>query len=319
MQHVALIGAGPMAEAYHAVLTHLGVAVTVFGRGDQSAQRFASRVGVAPGTGPLAPQLDRQAARFDAAIVAVGVNELPEATLALLDRDIAKILVEKPGAPTPAQMVEIAARDTGERVRIAYNRRFLRSTGLAREIIAGDGGITSFSFEFTEVLNRVAAANHRASVLQHWVIANSSHVIDMAFDLAGAAPDLSDVAVLGAVARGNLAWHPPGSRFAVCGTVGDAIFTGQADWESGGGWAVELCTRDHRLRLRPLEALSLQRTGAFVIEPVTVPAEPDGLKPGLPGMVRAFLAAGDCRTLPTAKQQLQRMRLYEQIVSHPTE
>lgn len=304
MSGTVLVGAGSMAVAYARVLATLGVSFQCLGRGSESAQRFQSETGVMPTTGTLDDQLKVTDVTGKMAIVAVDMNQLSGVCHTLLDAGIGGVLVEKPGGLDLAEMQSLAERDVNQRIRVAYNRRFLKSTQRALEIIAADGGAQSVHFEFTEMPDRLESSGvHPPEVLANLPYANSSHVFDLAFHLVDADADLGDVTVQGAVRQGAIGWHPDGSRFASCGTVSDrALYTCFADWRSGGNWNVEVTTQHRRLRMRPLETLTEQLRETFAVIPVVVDSEPSGLKPGLTGMVAHFLNEGGAG-LPSMRDQ----------------
>jgi predicted dehydrogenase len=288
---VLLVGAGPMAQAYARVLTDLGVTPTVVGRGEGSADRFAAEVGLRPETGGLDAWLARGQRPARRAVVAVTVGELHATTAALLDGGVERILVEKPAAldvDALAQLEDAAGR-AGAEVSVAYNRRFLASTQEARRLIAEDGGVRSFTFDFTEIADRVGATSHPDHVKQAWLLANSTHVIDLAFHLGGAPSELHPLQA------GSLPWHRAGARFSGAGsTASGALFSYLADWEAPGRWGVEVRTDHHRLQLRPLEQLWVQRHGSFEAEQVTLDDDLDRrFKPGLHRQVTAFLDPSD--------------------------
>ena len=303
---ILIVGAGAMAMAYAKVLTHMGGVFRCAGRGIESAARFEAETGVAAGTGPLAEQLSGQDLSRTLAIVAVDVVQLSSVCSQLLDAGCARILVEKPGALDLAGMRTLATQDPDRRIRVAYNRRFLKSAQRAAEIIRQDGGAQTLHFEFTELPDRVERLGvHPPEVLANFGFANASHVFDLAFHLAGAGPDLSDVTLSSALQRGSLSWHDEGSRMVGCGSVGaETLFTCSADWRSGGGWAVEVTTARRRLRMRPLEQLTEQMRETFVVEPVALDTDPDCLKPGLTDMMENMLDRTEliCRTWPSSSR-----------------
>lgn len=315
--NVTLIGAGSMAVAYAKALQSLDVPFRCCGRGAASAEAFEAATGVPAGTGPLAEQIAAAPVTGEHVIVAVDLLELAPVCRLLLPQAPAKILVEKPGALRPAEMTALAGTDPDGRIRVAYNRRFLSSALRARELVAVDGGVQSLQFEFTELSGRIGALGvHPPEVLAAWPYANSSHVFDLAFVLAGAATDLSDVTIAAALQRGALDWHRPGARFAATGTIGaETLFTCAADWQSGGGWGVELTTARRRLRLRPLERLTEQLRDSFDVREVELPAEAPGLKPGLRGMLADLLETGGAG-LPTMAEQAARMTRLAEIIGH---
>ncbi len=312
---IILIGAGPMAIAYAKALQHMGHSFQCLGRGSESAARFLRETGVAAGTGPLEQQLQSVEIHGAMVIVAVSINQLAPVCQMLLQKEPRGVLVEKPGGVDLRQMAELAAQDMGGRIRVAYNRRFFKSTQAARQIIADDGGAQSVHFEFTELPDRLAALGvHPPEVLANLPYANSSHVFDMAFFLGQANGDLSDVSIAGAERQGGLVWHPDGARFASCGTIGErALYSCMADWQSGGNWSVEITTSKRRLRLKPLETLTEQLRETFAVQPIALPEEPKDIKPGLHDMLVDFMENGGAQ-LPTMRQQVARMGVFAKML-----
>ena len=313
---IVLIGAGNMAIAYAKVLQNLGLSFRCCGRGKASAANFQANTGIPAGTGDLSDQLKSSGIDGALAIVAVDISQLSGVCTLLLSAGARSILVEKPGGINLKDMKRMAEADDQNRIRVAYNRRFLKSAQKALEIIEMDGGVQTVHFEFTELPDRIEALGvHPAEVLANLEFANSSHVFDLAFYLGQAAEDLNDVLVSGATKQGQISWHPQGSRYAACGTISDrSLFTCFADWRSGGNWSVEVSTNARRLRLRPLETLTEQRRESFEVSSIQLEAEPDGLKPGLHDMVANFVFE-EGRLLPTMRQQAERMTVFSRVVA----
>jgi predicted dehydrogenase len=297
---VLLVGAGPMALAYATVLLALDAPFRVIGRGPASCRSFEDVSGV-PATGGGVEQIGADDAP-SRAIVAVSASELVAATTHLLAIGVGDILVEKPAALYRAGLESVAACASGARaqVHVAYNRRYYASVHRARQLIDDDGGVTSFSFEFTEWPDRVVASGQPADVLAAWFLANSTHVVDLAFHLGGWPADLAAF-----VGGDRLAWHQGPTVFAGSGTTnGGALFSYASNWQSPGRWGVELLTRRRRLVLRPLEQLQEQRLGELELRPVDIDDERDRLfKPGLFEETSAFLGSA-ASLLPTIEDQL---------------
>ena len=286
-----------MARAYLEVLTAMGITPTVVGRSAARADALARKTGTPVAGGGIATWLDGAPGVPERAIVAVSVNSLAPVTMSLLAAGVHSILVEKPAALTLNELDQLTAEAErqGAGVYVAYNRRFLHSVRTARQLIADDGGVTSMTFEFTELAQRVGASSHPAEVKCAWLLANSSHVIDLAFHLGG------EVEQIVALRAGELEWHPSGSRFAGVGRTTDgALFSYRADWESPGRWGVQIHTRNHMLRMQPLERLTLQKHGSFETRDVDLPSDdPDhSFKPGLYRQVEAFLQDAGASALP---------------------
>ncbi len=249
------------------------------------------------------------------AIVTVGVEELSSTCVLLLQSGVRRILLEKPGGNGAGEIraVAEAAESAGAEVFLAYNRRFYASSRRAREIVAEDGGLTSFTFEFTEWSRDIEKLDLSSALKQNWFLANSSHVCDLAFFLGGAPVRFS------AESGGALPWHPAGAVFAGAGvTEKGALFSYHANWDSAGRWGVELSTRARRLILRPMEKLAETRRGTVSVQDVPLNDDLDlRFKPGLYRQVQAFLANDHTDLLPVADQLRMIQTVYARICPNP--
>jgi predicted dehydrogenase len=310
MKMVYLIGAGPMAEAYAKVLVALEVKFIVIGRGSASAERFKQNTGI-----EVELQMPSSFSDNDYCIVAVGVESLAVVSKQLIHRGAKHILVEKPGALNLNEM--LALKELSDQfnalISIAYNRRFYSSIEKAKSIIALDGGVRSFYFEFTEWSHVIRPLIKAPGVKEAWLLANSSHVIDLAFYLAASSPKK-----ISAYASGFLDWHNGPSKFAGSGiTESGASFSYLADWEAPGRWGIEILTTQHRLIFRPLEQLHIQKLGSVLIEKVELNDHLDQLyKPGLYSQTKAFLANEKMEDFLTISEQIEKTQsIYLPILS----
>lgn len=313
MKHIWLIGAGGMAQDYIKVLKNLDIEFTVIGRNEENAKKCAEAANCHVVGGGLASYLAANPQPCSHAIVAVGVEKLYETTKQLLEADVKNILVEKPGAMQKKEFQELVelsqAKDA--RVFIAYNRRFYASVLEAQKIIEEDGGITSFNFEFTEWAHDIKDLRKAEGVKEKWFLANSTHVVDLAFYLGGKPKELS------AYTSGNLNWHPSASIFSGAGiSEKNILFSYQANWESAGRWSVEVLTNEHRLIFRPMEKLQIQKRGSIAQEFVEVDYGIDTeYKPGLYRQVQMFLSAS-AQGLCSLKEQSAMVDIYNQMAAY---
>jgi len=141
-----------MATAYAKVLQALDIPFSVVGRDPLSADTFEKEVGVKPDQGGLQEWL-KKGGQADRAIVVVPEGLLGEVSLQLLESDVRSILIEKPGGSTFEDVERIAKISHAKKVDVSvgYNRRFYTSVRKAHQLIADDGGVSSFHFEFTEL------------------------------------------------------------------------------------------------------------------------------------------------------------------------
>lgn len=306
MHSLWLIGAGPMAKDYAKVLSAMGRNFLTIGRGDDSAAAFEADLKTPVRRGGLVRALE-ELPPPDTAIIALDVGQLAEAAASLSRSGCRRILLEKPGALNVASLDVLrgVADKQHTEIFIGYNRRFYASVDKARELASEDGGITSVHFEFTEWAHKIAPLLKEPGVKERWLIANSSHVIDLAFHLCG------KPSAWAGWASGSLEWHPASARFCGAGTTSSgALFSYLADWQAPGRWGVELLTRRHRLLLRPLESLHSVALGSVEATPANLPDDLDTrFKPGLYRQTDAFLRNCTDR-LCTLDEQAENLALY---------
>ena len=311
MTNLALIGAGPMAIAYAAVLKDLNANIRVIGRGEASAATFKEKTGLDVRTGGLADYLASGEDLPDYAIVSTPVDALSPNTKALVAAGIKNVLVEKPAGLTPEETQDLAdfAAANNANVYVAYNRRFYASVAAAKKLIAADGGATSLRMEFSEFAFRIKDVPTAAHIKSQWLYANSTHVLDMGFFLAGYPADIS-----GQQAGGS-DWHPAGSQFVGHGRLENGgLFSYHADWDAAPRWMVEVTTPKRTLMFNPLEKLNERSPEGFAITPIALEDDLDTqFKPGLHAQTAAFLG-GDTTDLATIASHAHHMKNIYKVI-----
>ncbi len=315
MKELIVIGAGYMGQEYAKVLLDQNVDFAVIGRsaaGVENLKREFPKVQCQAG-GIEQVIATQEPPKY--AIVATNVNTLSSITRSLLQWGVRNILVEKPLCFHPHEAEEIMqlARQHSSRVYIAYNRRYYRAVQAAQALIKEDGGLTSVHFEFTEWVNRIDSKKFDPDTLKHWVIANSSHVIDLVFHLAGKPKELTTW-----VTGNEVDWHPSGSIFMGGGFTEQNIPVNYySNWRAPGRWSIQFSTRKHRLHFAPMEQLALQKIDSVKIEPATVDYDLDQrFKPGVYGMVSDFLSAEPSSNLCTLAHTQQMLKVYREMAGY---
>jgi len=309
-----LIGSGKMAQDYIKVLNDLKISTNIIGRGKTSANNFEIKTGHPVIAGGLALYLKKNPAICSHAIVSVGVENLFDATKLLMEYGVKNILVEKPGALIEKEFEELVnlSRSKKANIFIAYNRRFYASVIKAKQIIENDGGITSFNFEFTEWGHVIAPLIKGSGVKEKWFLSNSTHVVDLAFNIGGLPKEISSFT------HGSLDWHPSASLFCGAGiSENGALFNYSANWESAGRWGVEILTKEHKLILRPIEKLKIQKRGTIAenfVEDIDYSLD-DNFKPGLYLQTEKFLN-NDFHNMCSIKEQNKMIKTYNKIANY---
>jgi predicted dehydrogenase len=313
MDEIWLVGAGYMAKEYAKVLIGLKSQFIVIGRGKDTATEFERTMKIPVTAGGIAKYMESNHAPPKCAVVAVDAQFLFVTAGSLLNFGIEAILLEKPGSLTIKDITELQklASEKKARVFVAYNRRFYASVLKAKEVIEEDGGCTSFIFEFTEWSHQVKDSNKSPEEKAKWFIANSTHVVDLAFYLGGPPKTIE------CFSSGGLVWHPSSSIFSGSGiSDSGALFSYSANWEAPGRWGVEVLTRKHRLIFRPLEELQIQNLGSLEAKKMVLDDELDrSYKPGLYKETTSFLN-GNYGNLKPLADQVRDMKLYYKMANY---
>ena len=310
--NIWLIGAGPHAREYAKVLINRGIGFDVVGRGTSSVAAFQAETGHPARAGGLVSALEGHTPP-ETAIVAVSFECLAGAAIQLIESGTKRILLEKPGGLSVQELEAVgksAAKHQAD-VLLAYNRRFYASTIAATRMIAEDGGPTSCNFEFTEWAHTIAPAPLSADTKQAWLLANSSHVIDLAFHICGFPKEWKGWHA------GTLDWHRAASRFCGAGvTDRGVLFSYHANWDAPGRWALEVLTRKRRFIFKPMEQLQVTHLASVKTEPVEIDDQIDKtFKPGWYEETRAFLA-GDDALFCTVAEQLEHAAIYSAMAGY---
>lgn len=302
-----------MAVEYAKVLNNLEVSYLTIGRSMNNALSFKEKTGCEVISGGLSNFLDQKPGIPEYAIVATGVEALAETGMELIQAGVKNILCEKPGGINSMEIDKLSdyAKEKKANVLLAYNRRFYSSVEKALEIIQQDGGVSSFHFEFTEWSHVIEPLVKGKGVKENWFLANSTHVADLAFFLGGKPKEIK------CFTSGSLRWHPSASVFAGAGvSESGALFSYQANWDAPGRWAVEILTKNHRLYLKPLEKLQIQKKGSVQLEFVDIDDRLDiEFKPGLYRQTKEFLA-GNKNKFMNIQGQSAYMNIYNKIANY---
>ncbi|MGV8879145.1 MAG: hypothetical protein ACOH2A_08955 [Sphingobacteriaceae bacterium] len=287
-QKILLIGSGSMAIAYAKVFQNMDLKFTTIGRGKNSAESFENETGLKPILGGIDSYLKNNALTINTfVVVATNTESLMGCLLQLLDAGAENILIEKPGAISIDELLlnEEKIQLPGKKVFIAYNRRFYSSVLEVEKMIEQDNGLESILFEFTEWSHVIEPLKKAPGIKENWFFANSTHVIDLAFYLAGKPAKMSSYSK-----SGSLSWHKK-TNFSGAGiTEKSVLFSYLSNWESAGRWGIELLTNKRRIYLKPLESISVQLKGSVKINDYPFDDSLDKLfKPGIYRQVDAFL------------------------------
>jgi predicted dehydrogenase len=307
--NVLLVGTGAMAQEYAKVLSALTISFEAIGRGEENCKKFEEAF---PNTkvyrGGLIENIDKLK-KFTHAIIATNVVSLAQNLEELLTAGLTNILIEKPGFLNPSEAEKLSKYKNYNQVFVAYNRRFLASTQQAKKYIEEDGGVLSFNFEFTEwghVIEKLEGPIEEKNFL---FLANSTHVVDLAFHLGGHPMNMS------AYKTASTSWHPTGAIFSGAGiTEKNALFNYQANWLSAGRWAVEVITPKRRFIFKPLEKLQIQVKGSVAVafdETIDYSLD-EQYKPGLYLQTKYFLE-NNTNELCSFKEQLATLNYYKQM------
>jgi predicted dehydrogenase len=307
---ILLVGVGPIGQAYARVLKAMGRDFEAVSRTRESAENFQAQFACPAQSGGVDAHLATNQEKYLMCIVAVPAPQLAGAVEAAIRNRIRRILVEKPAALSLRDLgkMQELARAHGAEVYVAYNRRFYASVLKLIELATEDGGISSLTFDFTEWMDRIRWEHKSDDLKLNWLIANSSHVIDLAFYMCGHPAKIS---CYQADATRSPDVSPP--RFSGAGvTERGVLFSYHANWNAPGRWAVECNSRNFKFFLSPLEELGVVRRNTVQRVKIEVDAALDEeFKPGFYRQVDVFVNGGS--GLMSLDEQVKRFGVYELI------
>ena len=313
MKTLWLIGAGSMAQDYIKVLENLAIHYITIGRGETSAKSARDLSSQEVITGGIEKFLDTKPVCATYAIIATPVQDLAHCAELLIEYGVKHILIEKPAGVDKKEITQLSQKATSANTDLilAYNRRFYAATLKAEEMIKEDGGVTSTHFEFTEWSHVIETLDKPEAIFQKWFLGNSTHVVDLAFYLAGTPKELS------AYTKGGVSWHDAASIFVGAGTTTKgALFSYHANWEAPGRWQVEVLTKKHRYVFKPMEELKIIKIGSVKEEMVEIDYSLDKeYKPGLYKQTEAFLN-NDFSKHCTIAEQLEKIQYYYTMANY---
>lgn len=307
-----LVGTGKMAEAYVEVLRSLDVDVTVIGRSVENTERFGEKYPVKCISGGVEKALITEECTPHQAIIAVDVLSLPHVCEAMILAGVKQILLEKPGAldtSTIIRLHEMADR-AGCKVFIGYNRRFYSSVERLAQLAKAEGGIHTCHLELNEWGHVIGPLEIEDEVKSKWFVANTAHVVDLAFSLIGFPVELH------CHTQGDLSWHPTSAMAGSGVTESGTVFSYHGNWDSAGRWGAEFTTQFNRYKLSPLETLQVQAKGQLDWKNVTLDNSVDcEFKPGLKRQVEHFIHAIDGVLCPI-HQQVELMPIFNRMAGY---
>lgn len=311
-KNVIIIGTGPMAVAHAKAVQQLEVNISVIGRGKESANKFELETGITPVQGGLETYLqNNDLSEDDFVIIAVGTEMLMHILLLLVKQKFNRILIEKPAAISIEELLahQSDLKPIQKRVFVAYNRRTYASVIEAKRLIDEDGGLESMHFEFTEWSHKIEPLKKAKGVKENWFFANSTHVVDLAFYIAGLPKEWMAYSK-----KGTISWHEKTNYSGAGITEKGVIFSYLSNWESAGRWGIELLTSNRRIYLKPLEGVQIQDRGTIQINPHTIDDSIDlKYKPGILLQAKQFIFGTPCA--PTLEEQFEvSSKVYQKIL-----
>lgn len=312
--YIWLIGCGYMGRAYAEVLKAKNLPFKVIGNSEKSASIFEKEMSLEVIRGSIANALTHLPAP-KIAIIATNIPTLSNIAIDLIKSGVKRILIEKPGFLNFNEFEQLLKYQKKFQVEISigYNRRFFSSTLKLLELINSEGGIKSLKFEFTELTHIIKDLSFPKEVKQSWLVANSSHVIDLAFYLIG----LPKKDNWKAYFSGNLPWHPSSCRFHGAGiSINNIPFSYYADWECPGRWSLDVMTIKNRYILKPMEKLQKYKLGSTILENVFIDDSLDiKYKPGIYRQCSNFIE-NNLSFFPSLKDQGESMKVYYAIAGY---
>ncbi|MBN8444752.1 MAG: Gfo/Idh/MocA family oxidoreductase [Gammaproteobacteria bacterium] len=309
-----IVGAGNMGLEYAKVLTAQKIKFGIICRDHNKENYIRTTYGYEISSGGLSNYILANSVNIpSSAIVCVPVDQLFDVTKELLVWGVKNVLIEKPGSLYKHELEQLArlAHDTGSDVRIGYNRRFYASVLELKKILKQEK-LVAVNFEISEWEHVVAIDPSSDITKQRWFLANTSHVVDLVFHLAGLPESIN------CYSSGCLDWHNSASRFTGAGRFsGNVLFSYSGYWDCPGRWSVEFLTNSKKYIFRPLEKLQIQEKASVAISEVLgIDYSLDiDFKPGLYMQTKSFVSR-QFEELCSLSEQIECFSYYERIANY---
>ena len=281
---IVIIGSGSMANQYCFALSKMGISdVELIGRSQKSLELICKKFNFKPINQNYKDAI-KLLSKKDLVIIATPIPDLIPAAKLAIKYDQKNILIEKPGSLYATQLLNLDKLKKSQKIFVGYNRLFYPNFQKLFDLVKKDGGINSCNFTFTEWVDKINFKKYHPSVYSRWGIANSLHVISMAFRLIGMPKNIN------CISSGNLSWHKSGSIFMGSGVSKKGIpFSYNADWSSSGRWGIEVTTKKNAYRLVPLEQLYRCPINSTTWVPVKFNKKYPKVKEGISEQILAML------------------------------
>jgi predicted dehydrogenase len=309
---IYIFGAGYMAKEYLKVIKTIGLDAQAVSKSEQSALMIEKEFHVRCYQGGF-ENFSVAVKKDDIAVICTPVELLFPCSKHIIMLGFKKVLIEKPGSLYIHHLKELKeiSRINCAEVFIAYNRRFFASVHHLLQILQTQE-LVAVNLEISEWTHRIDPNDYSSEALKYWFIGNTSHVVDLAFHIAGV-PRKLDSCV-----SGSLDWHPSACRFIGSGvTEENVLLSYHGYWDSPGRWSVECLTRDNRYILRPMEKLAVQKKGSIEVSDVKeVDYSDDEIcKPGLLKLFKSFVR-NDYFGLCSLDSQIERLKIYSKMANY---
>jgi len=247
---ILLVGAGSMARQYAIALSKMKIKdVTIISQSQEKAIQLGKEFNFQSMGGGIEKNI-HGLKKMDLVIIATPVNFLLQAANLAIQSSQDNIMIEKPGSLYYKELISFSDKLENQNVKVAYNRLYYTNFHKLKELLLKDGGITSCRYTITERVYTFDFDKADADTYTRCGIGNSLHVISMVHELIGMPKEISTYQF------GKFEWHPSGSIFVGSGiSKNDIPFSYHADWNSSGGWGIEVMTKENAYRLIPLEDL----------------------------------------------------------------
>ena len=250
---VSIIGAGKIAEEHIKAFRSLnGVSVNgIFSRTKSNALRLAQRYDIAVVANDIQDLYVRTSA--DLVVVAVTIDASKEIIELCWQYDWS-VLTEKPLGLNYTEALNLSqkAASLNKDCFVAFNRRHYASVEWVRQQISTQTGPLYISAFGQESLHEVCKEGFSEKILEHWMFANSIHIIDLILFFAD-----SPVKAIHKLNRYS-AGMDPGVVSAFIEFENGSTSIYQCNWDMQGPWGLSISARSNRWELKPLETAYMQ-------------------------------------------------------------
>lgn len=221
--------------------------------------------------------------------VATSIDSIVEVTSGILYKKPLRILLEKPVSLDCGSYDNLVNKiiEADIPTYVAYNRRYFDSFIELKKRLKSEE-VVQIDLNISELISRVPEGKYSQEVLRKWIIANGSHLLDLAINIA----DSTEIIDKSTVKSDKFQWKGGPASFSGIFLFSNGIILNVVGvYNNISRWSMVVNTRDCAYRLEPIETLSFKKTFSDEYKVLRTSKQEGGIRIGNKLMINDFMSS----------------------------